>query len=104
VERELGLSVEPVHRTPKPTPEKTARIWAEERPKALASRLRGFAKALGRGAYLRKVGPEPKGEQGPREAVLNQRVFRICGDDQAHGVRAGQRLGLAHSVSRILGK
>jgi putative transposase len=30
VERELGLSVEVVHRTPKPTPEKTARIWAEE--------------------------------------------------------------------------
>jgi dihydrofolate reductase len=30
VERELGLSVEVVHRTPKPSPEKTARIWAEE--------------------------------------------------------------------------
>jgi putative transposase len=30
VEKELGLSVEVVHRTPKPTPEKTARIWAEE--------------------------------------------------------------------------
>jgi putative transposase len=26
----LGLSVEVVHRTPKPTPEKIARIWAEE--------------------------------------------------------------------------
>ena len=30
VEKELGLSVEIVHRTPKPTPEKVARIWAEE--------------------------------------------------------------------------
>ena len=30
VERELGLRVEVVHRKPKPTPEKTARIWAEE--------------------------------------------------------------------------
>ena len=30
VEQELGLSVEVVHRTPKPTTEKIARIWAEE--------------------------------------------------------------------------
>ncbi len=30
VEKELGLSVEVVHRTPKPTPEKIARIWAQE--------------------------------------------------------------------------
>jgi putative transposase len=30
VEQELGLSVAVVHRTPKPTPEKIARIWAEE--------------------------------------------------------------------------
>ena len=30
VEKELGLTVEVVHRTPKPTPEKIARIWAEE--------------------------------------------------------------------------
>ena len=30
VEKELGLSVEVVHRTPKPTPEKVARNWAEE--------------------------------------------------------------------------
>jgi putative transposase len=30
VEKELGLSVEVVRRTPKPTPEKVARIWAEE--------------------------------------------------------------------------
>jgi putative transposase len=29
-EQELGLSVEVVHRTPKPIPEKIARIWAEE--------------------------------------------------------------------------
>ncbi len=29
-ENVLGLSVEVVHRTPKPTPEKVARIWAEE--------------------------------------------------------------------------
>ena len=29
VEKELGLRVEVVHRTPKPTPEKVARIWAE---------------------------------------------------------------------------
>jgi len=29
-EQELGLSVEVVHRTPKPTPEKMARIWAKE--------------------------------------------------------------------------
>jgi hypothetical protein len=26
----LGLSVEVVHRTPKPTPEKVAMMWAEE--------------------------------------------------------------------------
>src|ERR687896_545814 len=30
VEQELGLSVEVVHRTPKPTPEKIAKIWAQE--------------------------------------------------------------------------
>jgi putative transposase len=30
VEKELGLSVEVVHRTPKPTSEQVARIWAEE--------------------------------------------------------------------------
>ena len=30
VEQELGLRVEVVHRSPKPTPEKVARIWAEE--------------------------------------------------------------------------
>jgi putative transposase len=30
VENVLGLSVEVVHRAPKPTPEKVARIWAEE--------------------------------------------------------------------------
>ena len=30
VEKELGLSVEVVHRTPKPTSEKIARIWAQE--------------------------------------------------------------------------
>ena len=29
-EQVLGLSVEVVHRRPKPTPEKIARIWAEE--------------------------------------------------------------------------
>jgi putative transposase len=29
-EQELGLSVEVVHRTPKPTPVRIARIWAEE--------------------------------------------------------------------------
>jgi putative transposase len=29
-EQELGLSVEVVHRTPKPVPEKIARIWAQE--------------------------------------------------------------------------
>jgi hypothetical protein len=30
VEKELDLFVEVVHRTPKPTPEKVTRIWAEE--------------------------------------------------------------------------
>ena len=30
VEQGLGLSVEVVHRTPKPTSEKVARIWAQE--------------------------------------------------------------------------
>jgi hypothetical protein len=30
VEEVLGMSVEVVHRTPKPTPEKVASIWAEE--------------------------------------------------------------------------
>jgi putative transposase len=30
VEKVLGLSVEVVHRTPKPTPEKVAMMWAEE--------------------------------------------------------------------------
>jgi putative transposase len=30
VEQELGLSVEVVHRTPKPTSDKIARIWAQE--------------------------------------------------------------------------
>jgi putative transposase len=29
-ENVLGLSVEVVHRTPKPTPEKVARLWAEK--------------------------------------------------------------------------
>ena len=30
MEKKLSLSVEIVHRTPKPTPEKVARLWAEE--------------------------------------------------------------------------
>jgi transposase len=30
VEKMLGLSVEVVHRTPKPTPEKVAMMWAKE--------------------------------------------------------------------------
>jgi putative transposase len=50
VEKELGLSVEVVHRTPKPAPEKIARIWAEEWSKEgrqidwqkLLPRRRGF--------------------------------------------------------------
>ncbi len=50
VEQELGLSVEVVHRTPKPTSEKTARIWAQEWAKEgreidwqkLLPRRRGF--------------------------------------------------------------
>jgi hypothetical protein len=29
-EQELSLSIEVVHRRPKPTPEKVARIWAQE--------------------------------------------------------------------------
>ncbi len=32
-ENVLDLSIEVVHRTPKPPPKKVARIWAEERPK-----------------------------------------------------------------------
>jgi putative transposase len=32
-QRQLDLSIGVVHRTPKPTPEKVARIWAEERAK-----------------------------------------------------------------------
>ena len=50
VEQMLGLSVEVVHRTPKPIPEKIARIWAEEWAKEgrqidwqkLLPRRRGF--------------------------------------------------------------
>ena len=50
VEQELGLSVEVVHRTPKPTPEKIAKIWAQELAKEgwqidwqkLLPRRRGF--------------------------------------------------------------
>jgi len=50
VEKELGLRVEVVHRTPKPTPEKVARIWAREWSKEgwqidwqkLLPRRRGF--------------------------------------------------------------
>ena len=50
VEQELGLSVEVVHRTPKPTPEKIAKIWAQEWAKEgwqidwqkLLARRRGF--------------------------------------------------------------
>ena len=49
-EQELGLSVEVVHRTPKPTPEKIAKSWAEEWAKEgrkidwqkLLPRRRGF--------------------------------------------------------------
>jgi putative transposase len=41
VEKELGLSVEVVRRTPKPTPEKVARIWAEEWSKEGWQRLTG---------------------------------------------------------------
>jgi len=50
VEKELGLRVEVVHRTPKPTPEKVAQIWAREWSKEgwqidwqkLLPRRRGF--------------------------------------------------------------
>src|SRR5215217_5438925 len=43
VEKKLGLSVEVVHRTPKPAPEKIARIWAEE------NGLRRVGTSTGRG-------------------------------------------------------
>jgi len=45
VEKKLGLSVEVVHRTPKPAPEKIARIWAEE------NGLRRVGTSTGRGCY-----------------------------------------------------
>jgi putative transposase len=71
-EQELGLSVEVVHRTPKPTSEKVARIWAEEWAKEgreidwqkllSASRVRGVAETLGCGTYFLVVEPESASE------------------------------------------
>ena len=40
------------------------------------------------------VEPEQADEQGLREAVLDQRVFRICSDDSTYGEAVSLRLGL----------
>jgi transposase len=61
-EQELGLSVEVVHRTPKPTSEKVARIWAEE-----------WAKE-GREIDWQKLLPRPGFELLPRRWVV-ERTF-----------------------------
>ena len=71
VEQELGLSVEVVHRTPKPTSEKTARICrgvgergSRDRLAKVdpASRLSGLAEALGSRAHLLVAFPEQEDE------------------------------------------
>jgi len=62
-EKASGLSVEVVHRTPKPTPEKVARIWAEEWSKEGRERsigrdcFRDGASRYCRGAGLWSVPP-----------------------------------------------
>jgi putative transposase len=61
-EQELGLSVEVVHRTPKPTSEKVARIWAEEWYKE------------GREIDWQKLLPRPGFELLPRRWVV-ERTF-----------------------------
>jgi len=38
--------------------------------------------------------PDQEDEQGLREAVLDQRVFRICGDESTHGEAVSSCLGL----------
>ena len=62
VERVLGLSVEVVHRTPKPTPEKVAMKWAEEWSK------------VGWGIDWHKLLPPRSFEVLPRRCVV-ERTF-----------------------------
>jgi len=70
-EQVLGLNVEVVHRTPKPTPQKIAKIWAQEWAKEgreinwhklLPRWLRALTTALGCGTHLLLVEPEPAHE------------------------------------------
>ncbi len=99
VENVLGLSVEVVHRTPKPIPEKIARIWAEEWAKEgkridwqrLVPR-RSFEvlpRRWGCGAYVRLVVPQPSDEDGLRAAVRDERSVHLCSDDSPYGEAVG---------------
>ena len=84
VEKVLDLSVEVVHRTPKPTtPEKVAMTWAEEWAKEgwqidwqkLLPPRRGFEvlpRRWVRGAHLLVALSEQEDEQGLREAVCHR--------------------------------
>ena len=70
-EQELGLSVEVVHRTPKPTSEKIARIWAEEWYKE------------GREIDWQKLLPRRGFEILPRRWVV-ERTFFLVESEPAH--------------------
>jgi putative transposase len=80
-ERELGVEVEVVSRSPKPLPEKVLRIWAREwfregRKMDLGklpepSGLREAAASLGRGAHLCVDFSPPTHGQGLRAAALD---------------------------------
>ena len=92
VEQELGLSVEVVHRTPKPTSEKTARSgrWRAERltGRSCFPRRRGFELLPRRWvvrAHLLMVESEQAHEQGLRAVVRHQRGVYLRGDDSDHG-------------------
>jgi putative transposase len=85
VEKALGLSVEVVHRTPKPTPEKVAMKWAEEWAKEgweidwqkLLPR-RGFVGSpapLGSGAYLLVALSEQEDEKDYERLCASAEAF-----------------------------
>ena len=105
-ERALGLSVEVVHRSPKPTPEKVLFAWAREWHKEGRSvdldqlllrrgfevlpRRRSCREAGSRGKDLRLDLPQQEDEhEGLREAVRDRRSVCLRG----YGAFDGQAVG-----------
>jgi hypothetical protein len=111
-QKALGLSVEVVHRTPKPTPEKTARIWAEEWSKEgwqidwqrlLPQRgIEVLPRRSDSRAYLLVAFSEPQDEQGLREVVYHWGGVHLCSDESFDGEALSSLMSLSDSFRRVL--